>query len=50
MARTTLLQRDLEAGAAFVRTLDEDGWNPSATLWLLLPEEHILATDHRAPR
>jgi hypothetical protein len=41
MAKTTLVERDLEAGAALVRALDEDGWNPSAALWFYLSDEEL---------
>ncbi len=41
MAKTTLVERDLEAGAALVRALDKDGWMPSAALWFYLPEEDL---------
>ena len=41
MAKTTLVESDLEAGAALVRALDDDGWNPSAALWFYLPDDGL---------
>jgi hypothetical protein len=41
MAKTTLVERDLEAGAALVRALDDGGWRPSAALWFYLPDDGL---------
>jgi len=41
MAKTTLVERDLEAGATLIRALDQAGWIPSAALWFYLPDDEV---------
>lgn len=38
MAETTLVEKDVQAGAELIRALDKDGLNPVAALWYYLPE------------